>query len=144
MVSVVPVDSNCGPSGEKLVDACLMARSSDRSTRMRQNIWSPSLSPDLHLKAGEGQYLDHVLEVPSKPLRTVSTVATSTTTPPCAPPPSHLRGALTAAATVTALRNALTSSHKHSTMRRASRQILSRYLQSLRKVHPLLAATQSV
>jgi hypothetical protein len=86
------------------------------------------LSPDLRLKAGEGQYLDHVLEAPLKPLKTVSTVATSTTTPPCAPPPSHSKGALTVATTVTALHNALTSSHKRSTMRRASRQILSRYL----------------
>jgi hypothetical protein len=104
---------------------------------------TPSMSPNLHLKAGEGQYLDYILEVPSKPLRTMSIVATSTTTPPCAPPPSHSRGALTAAATVTALHNALTSSHKHSTMHRASRQILSQYLQSLRKARPLLAATQS-
>jgi hypothetical protein len=101
------------------------------------------LSLDLHLKAGEGQYLDHILEVPLKSLKTVSTVVTSTTTPPCALPPSRLKGALTAVATVTALCNALTSSHKRSTMCHASRQILSQYLQSLKKVCPLLAATQS-
>jgi hypothetical protein len=102
------------------------------------------VSPDPHLKVGEGQYRDRVLGVPLKPLKTVSTVATNTTTPPCAPPPLRSRGAPTAAATVTALCNALTSSHKRSTIRRASRQILSRYLQSLRKARPLLAATQSV
>jgi hypothetical protein len=102
-----------------------------------------SLSPDLCLKAGEGQYLDHALGVPLKSLKTVPTVVTSTTTPPCAPPPLCSRGALTAMATVTALHNALTSSHKHSTMRHASRRILSQYLQNLRKAHPLLAATQS-
>jgi hypothetical protein len=101
------------------------------------------LSPDLCLKAGEGQYRDHVLEAPLKPLKTVSTVAINTTTPPCAPLPSHSRDALTAAATVTVLCNALTSSHKRSTMRCVSRWILSQYLQSLRKACPPLAATQS-
>ena len=101
------------------------------------------MSPDSHLRVGERQYPDHVLEVPLKPLKTVSTVATSTMTPPCARPPSHSRGALTAMATVTALRNALTSSLKRSTMHRASKRLLSQYLQSLKKAHPPLAATQS-
>jgi hypothetical protein len=83
------------------------------------------MSPDLCLKAGEGQYLDHTLGVPLKLLTTAPTVATSITTPPCAPLPLRLRGALTATATITALPNVLASSHKCSTMRRASRQILS-------------------
>jgi hypothetical protein len=43
----------------------------------------------------------------------------------------------------TRLLNAQSLSHKCSTMHRASRRILSQYLQSLRKARPLLAATQS-
>jgi hypothetical protein len=43
----------------------------------------------------------------------------------------------------TRLLNAQSSSHKCSTMHRASRRILSRYLQSLRKARPLLATIQS-
>jgi hypothetical protein len=43
----------------------------------------------------------------------------------------------------THLLNAQSLSRKHSIMRHASRQLLSRYLQSLRKARPLLAATQS-
>jgi hypothetical protein len=39
--------------------------------------------------------------------------------------------------------NAQSLSHKRSIMRRASRQLLSQYLLSLRKARPLLAATQS-
>jgi hypothetical protein len=102
-----------------------------------------SLSPDSHLKVGEHQYPDHALGAPLKSLKTVSTIATSTTTPPCAPPPLCSRGARTATATITALRNVLTSSHKRSTMHRASRQLLSRYLQSLKRACPPLANIQS-
>jgi hypothetical protein len=75
------------------------------------------MSPDSHLEIGERQYLDCALGAPLKSLKTVSTVATSTMTPPCAPPPLHSRGACTATATVTALHNVLASSHKCSTMR---------------------------
>jgi hypothetical protein len=102
------------------------------------------LSPDSHLKAGEHRYLDHALGVPWKSLMTASTVVTSTTTPPCVPPPSRLRGILTAMAIVTALPSVLASLRKRLTMHHASRQFLVRYLQSLKKACPPLAAIQSM
>jgi hypothetical protein len=134
------------PDGERLKSLLVAWHLYAHGTRATVKKWkqrTQHMSPDLCPKAGEDQYLDHALGVPLKPLKTVSIVATSTTTPPCAPLPSHSRGALTAVATVTALRNALTSSHKHSTRRRTSRRLLSQYLQSLRKACPPLAVTQS-
>jgi hypothetical protein len=49
----------------------------------------------------------------------------------------------TAVGYTTHLLNAQSLSRKRSTMHRASRRLLSQYLQSLRKAHPPLAATQS-
>jgi len=101
------------------------------------------MSLDPHLKVGEGQYLDHTLGVPLKLSMTVPTMATNTMTLPCAPPPLHSKGALTAMATITALPSVLASLCKHLTMCYTLRQLLSQYLPSLKKAHPPLANTQN-
>jgi hypothetical protein len=100
--------------------------------------------PVSHLKVGEHQYLDHTLEVPSKPLKTAPIVVTNTITPPCVLPPLCLRGVPTAMATVTALPSVLALSCKHSTIHHISRQLLSQYLLSLKKAHSPLTNIQSV
>jgi hypothetical protein len=112
--------------------------------QMAQLGQSSRMSPDPHLKAGEDQYLDYTLGVPLKSLTTAPTVAINTTTLPCAPPPLHSKGVLTAMAIATALPSVLASSRKRSTMHCALRQLLSQYLQSLKKAHPPPVGTQNV
>jgi hypothetical protein len=106
------------------VDAEAMGSSSSGS--LNQQIWdaSKSLSPDLAIK--------HALtNISPGGLQLESTGTMPTVNVP------------TVEGYTTRRLNAQSLSHKRSIMRRVSRQILSQYLQSLKKAHPPLATTQS-